>query len=175
MPLAKLKPPEDSGQSRKKKSDSAKDEEGDEDSATNLKNDLALQRLLSESHLLSKDKSTTGALEATGKSRHKALDLRLQALGSRQSVFAQQKMPMHIRKGMVRKQGEREQKRRREAKDAGIILEREVRASKMGSSRRRERGVDGPAVGRFKRGMLTLNRSDINDIQSTRSHGPRRR
>jgi hypothetical protein len=111
-------------------------------------------------------------MNPTGKLRHKALDLRFQALGSKDSVFAQQKMPMNIRKGMVKKKGEREQKRRKDAKEGGVILEKEVRTKK--TIRKRDRGVDAPAVGNFKRGLLTLSGKDLRDIQSTRSHGPRK-
>lgn len=153
------------------KSKAKVNKEDDEEEATNLKNDLALQRLLSESHLISKDDSS--GFDPTGKSRHKALDLRLQALGSKESLFAQQKMPMHMRKGVVKKRSEREQKRRQDAKDAGIILEREVRVKKQEG--RRERAVDAPAVGSFKKGLLTLNRRDLMDLQGSRGRGPKGR
>jgi hypothetical protein len=143
----------------------------EEDTTMNLKNDLALQRLLSESHLLQKD--TSSGLIPTGKLRHKALDLRFQALGSKDSVFAQQKMPMNIRKGMVKKKGEREQKRRRDAKEGGVILEREIKVKK--AVRKRERAVDAPAVGNFRKGMLTLSHKDLRDIQSTKGLSARRK
>ncbi|KAF2404736.1 hypothetical protein EJ06DRAFT_504173 [Trichodelitschia bisporula] len=149
----------------------------DEDSAANLKNDVALQRLLSESHLLSADR-TSGALDPTGKNRHKALDLRLQALGAKGSLFKQEKMPMAHRKGIVRKGAERETKRRKEAKEAGIVLEVAQKA-KGKSVGRRERAVDAPAVGRFRGGTLVLNSRDVASIEGpkfkSKGKGKRRR
>ena len=65
--------------------------------ADNLKKDLALQRLLAESHLLDSSSSST----LSGNSRHKAIDLRLKALGSKSSLFTQEKMPMSHRKGSL--------------------------------------------------------------------------
>lgn len=143
----------------------------DEDSAINLKNDLALQRLLSESHILSKDQP--GGLKPTGKLRHKALDLRFQALGSKDSIFAQKGTPMKIKTGINRKRAEREMKRRSDAKEGNIILEKQVKEKK--AVRKRERGVGGPAVGNFKRGLLKLSREDVRDIQGSKGKGLRRR
>lgn len=147
----------------------------DEDSAQNLKNDLALQRLLTESHLLRKDPNSNAAetLNPSGKNRHKALDLRLQSLGSKTSVFKQAKMPMAHRKGMVEKAQEREAKRRREARESGVVLEKEKRKVKVQG--KRERGVGGPGVGKFKGGMLTLSRKDIASIQGPPSRKKGRR
>ncbi|QDS70019.1 hypothetical protein FKW77_003655 [Venturia effusa] len=136
-----------------------------EDSAQHLKNDLALQRLLSESHLLSGKGNTTHSLNATGKTRHKALDLRLQALGSKTSVFKQEKMPMSHRKGIVKKTTEREMKRRSDAKEGGIILEKEKRKVKF--SGKRERAVGAPTVGKFRHGLLSLSKRDVGKIEST--------
>ncbi|KAK6414733.1 pre-rRNA processing and 40S ribosomal subunit assembly [Oleoguttula sp. CCFEE 5521] len=78
--------------------------DGDTTEVANLQNDLALQRLLKESHLL--DSSTFGSKstsEPEGKGRIKALDLRLQDLGSKTSHLAQEKMPISHRKGIVAK------------------------------------------------------------------------
>jgi hypothetical protein len=135
-----------------------------EDSQENLKNDLALQRLLTESHLLSSN--TSSLLNPSGKNRHKATDLRLQKLGSKTSVFKQEKMPMSHRRGIVKKTVEREGKRRKDAKENGVILEKERKG--VGKERdrgRREKGVGGPGVGKFKGGVLTLSKRDIEDIQ----------
>jgi uncharacterized protein DUF4602 len=133
----------------------------DDHDAENLKNDIALQRLLAESHLLSKDASQ--GLDPRGKARIKALDIRLQALGSKDSFFAQDNVPMTIRKGITKKRQGKEEKRRREAKESGTILEKEVRKKK--EIGKRDRGVGGPAVGRMKGGLLTLSKKDIIDIQ----------
>lgn len=98
--------------------------------ALNLKNDLALQRLLDESHLLTSSSSSSSAnshLSHTlqGKNRLKALDLRVQALGGKTSIHKQESMPMAMRKGIVKKAEEKEERRRREAKERGegVVLE----------------------------------------------------
>ena len=109
-----------------KKPDKPGDEEDDSTEKLNLKNDLALQRLLNESHLL--DSSTPQSdLEVSGKNRLRALDLRMQSLGVKTSTFDGGKMPMNMRKGVtVHRQG-LENKRRRDARENGIILEKEKR------------------------------------------------
>ncbi|RDL39313.1 Uncharacterized protein BP5553_03653 [Venustampulla echinocandica] len=138
----------------------------DDDSETaNLKKDLALQRLLAESHLLESASNPT----LTGKNRHKATDLRMQALGSKTSIFKQEKMPMSHRKGIISKQSEREETRRREARENGIILERAKMKPKKNSIGQRDRGVGAPSVGKFTGGTLTLSKKDISDIE-----GPQR-
>jgi len=143
--------------------------EDEEDEAENLKNDIALKRLLAESHLLDPISDGDGVrdLDPKGKNRHKALDLRLQALGSTTSIYKQAKMPMSHRKGIMRKIHNREEKRRKEAKEAGIVLER--RKGMRKEKERRERVVGGPAVGKFRGGMLMLSRKDVASI-----HGRKR-
>ncbi|KAG9232243.1 hypothetical protein BJ875DRAFT_90364 [Amylocarpus encephaloides] len=139
--------------------------DGDDASeAANLKKDLALHRLLTESHLLDSANSST----AMGKNRHKATDLRLQALGAKSSIFKQEKMPMSERKGIIAKQTQREKARRDEARQNGIILEKVKMKSKMESGKR-DRGVGAPGVGKFSGGTLRLSKKDIADIE-----GPRR-
>ncbi|KAL6706681.1 pre-rRNA processing and 40S ribosomal subunit assembly [Coniothyrium glycines] len=132
---------------------------------TNLKNDMALQKLLRESHLLSASSSGTStptALTATGIARHRSTDLHLQALGAKTSVFTQTKMPMAQRKHMASKAARTEEKRRADAREAGIVLEREKRVVKV--RERRERGVGGPSIGRFKGGTLSLSKRDVRSI-----------
>ncbi|KAI1337767.1 hypothetical protein F5Y15DRAFT_143424 [Xylariaceae sp. FL0016] len=149
----------------------------DEDAPSLLKNDLALQRLLSESHLFSaaakKDPGVEMGAEHKGRNRHLANDMRMAALGSKASIFAQAKMPMGMRKGIAAKAEGRETKRRTEARENGIVLERPV--SKKGKSgggmRKFQRGVDAPAVGKLSNGMLKLSKRDIASIESD---GPRR-
>jgi len=138
------------------------DEVGD---VANLKNDLALQKLLRESHLLSASSGTsTSTLTATGIARHKSTDLHLQSLGAKSSVFTQKKMPMAQRKHMIQKARDTEAKRRIEAKEAGIVLERERPVAKVDKEKRRERSVGGPSIGRFKGGTLSLSKKDIRSI-----------
>ena len=127
--------------------------------AANLKKDLALQRLLKESHLL--DPQST--LSHSGQNRHKALDLRLQDMGSKTSVFAQQKMPLAQRKGITAKATERDKLRRREAQENGIILEKGAKSRK--DDRLRQRGIGAPSVGKFQGGMLKLSKKDVAEIE----------
>ncbi|TVY37689.1 Uncharacterized protein LSUB1_G004594 [Lachnellula subtilissima] len=140
-----------------------KDDDASE--SANLKKDLALQRLLTESHLLESSSNPT----LSGKNRHKATDLRLQALGSKTSIFKQEKMPITHRKGIVAKETEREGNRRREARENGIILEKAKMKGKKSSDGKRDRGVGAPAVGKFSGGTLKLSKSDIHDVE-----GPKR-
>lgn len=143
------------------------DKDDNETDAANLKKDLALQRLLKESHLL-EDRSS---LQVSGKGRHKALDLRLQDLGSKFSVYAQQKMPIAQRKGILAKTTERENARRREALENGIVLEKAGQGrKKIEVKKKRERGVGGPSVGKFRGGTLSLSKKDVAQIQ-----GPKKR
>lgn len=139
-------------------------EDDDSSEAANLKKDLALQRLLTESHLL--ESATNPTL--SGNNRHRATDLRLRTLGAKTSILKQEKMPMSHRKGMIAKRMEREEKRRREAKENGIILEK-TNVSKKNSDVKRDRGVGAPGVGKFSGGTLKLSKKDISDIE-----GPRR-
>ncbi|KAL2074866.1 hypothetical protein VTL71DRAFT_8645 [Oculimacula yallundae] len=139
-------------------------DEEDASEAANLKKDLALQRLLSESHLLESSNNPT----LNGNNRHKATDLRLQALGSKESILRQEKMPMSHRKGIISKASEKETKRRFEARENGIILEK-AKMAKKSNAGKRDRGIGAPGVGRFSGGTLTLSKKDIHDIE-----GPKR-
>ncbi|KAL8687517.1 MAG: hypothetical protein Q9218_006334 [Villophora microphyllina] len=136
--------------------------------AANLKKDLALQRLLKESHLLEPASSTA----PSGQNRHKALDLRQQVLGSKSSVFSQQRMPLAQRKGIRAKAVERDEGRRREAKENGIILEKVAKSKANGP--KRERGIEAPSVGKFSRGMLTLSKKDVASIVGPRKRSEKR-
>lgn len=144
-------------------SDSDDDKAGD---AENLKQDLALQRLLRESHLL----ESASDLAPTGKNRLKALDLRMQAIGAKTSLYKQEKMPSSHRRGIKAKAATKEEKRRREAKENGIILEKPAPKASKSSSGRRERGIGGPTIGKFAHGALNLAKRDLEAMQ-----GPKRR
>lgn len=135
--------------------------------STHLKNDVALQRLLRDSHLLSTNAKSLANpnLTLTGSLRHKSTDLHLQTLGAKNSIHAQKSMPMTHRKGISAKAQEREMKRRAEAKEAGIVLEKEVgKKKKGGADGERDRGLGAPSVGKFRGGMLTLSKNDVRDI-----------
>ncbi|QIW98648.1 hypothetical protein AMS68_004166 [Peltaster fructicola] len=139
----------------------------DEAEVANLKNDMALQRLLKESHLLDASTYNSTGADVQGKSRLKALDLRIQDLGGKASHLSQKNMPLSHRRGIEAKTVDREQKRRKEASDNGIILERAKFATK--NIKPREKGIGGPSVGRFQGGMLKLSGKDVRSIESTRT------
>lgn len=90
-------------------------------------------------------------------------------------------MPMSHRKGIIGKASKREETRRREAKENGIILERPSfsaigknkrgRVGGGGGAMRKERGIGGPSVGKFTGGTLRLSKKDISDIQGPRKAG----
>ncbi|KFY62432.1 hypothetical protein V496_04606, partial [Pseudogymnoascus sp. VKM F-4515 (FW-2607)] len=85
----------------------------------NTANDLALHRLLTESHLLTSTTTSSSSHQThvlEGTNRHRATDLRIQALGGKGSLFVQAKMPMHMRKGIAAKAEEREKGRREGAR-----------------------------------------------------------
>ncbi|TQN73386.1 Protein FAF1, partial [Colletotrichum shisoi] len=154
----------------------------DENDKSMLANDLALQRLLSESHLLSRHTITpfsnpTAASKtfSEGKLRQRQTDLRTQALARGvsgvSSLFTQEKMPMAFRKGMVAVAANKEAKRRQQARENGIVLEREVPAARgkkaKKAGRRGERGVDGPEVGRMRGAELRLSERDVQNIEGS--------
>lgn len=178
------------------------DDPQNEDSKTLLANDLALQRLISESHILAASNpfndigrssrggasaaaeeagattsSTTKAASfAEGRTRRLTTDLRLQKLGSKGSIFAQQKMPMGMRKGISAAREAKEDRRRREARENGIILETRSSSSgggkgKAGGGGRRAKGgrggvaVDMPGMGRFKDGELRLSKHEVRAVE----------
>ncbi|KAK4166671.1 hypothetical protein QBC43DRAFT_313104 [Cladorrhinum sp. PSN259] len=172
-----------SSTSRKsKKSKAGDDNDQTEDSAAFLANDLALQRLISESHILSAaggnsthwqssaaaDSASNTRAFATGRVTKKTTDLRFQALGAKDSILAQAKMPMAMRKGIVGAASAKEIKRRREAKENGIILEREIKKqpARKKKGARGERPVDAPGVGRMRGAQLTISAREARAISS---------
>ncbi|KKP02459.1 hypothetical protein THAR02_05414 [Trichoderma harzianum] len=161
-----------------------------EDAPSLLAQDLELRRLIAESHLLQTNKplslaaalSTTSSPNAqpkafsSGRVRQKALDMRIQALGSKTSILKQEKMPMHMRKGINAAAVEREAKRRREAKETGVILERETSKKKKRDRRGGGGGGGGfgPSVGRLKGAELRISERDVKKIEGTRDTFGRR-
>ncbi|KAG6021016.1 hypothetical protein E4U40_005646 [Claviceps sp. LM458 group G5] len=165
-----------------------------EDAPSLLKQDLELRRLLSESHLLnphargakslssvtvspsassSSTSTTSTPAFAEGRTRRKTTDLRVQALGAKTSIHVQEKMPMQMRKGMLAAQQAREVKRRREARENGVILERDVQM--RGGDKKRRRGggggmggVDRPGVGRMRGAELRISERDVRGIEGGR-------
>ncbi len=74
---------------------------------------------------------------------------------------------MSHRKGILTKAQDREDHRRKEARENGIILERPTKQRKE-QSRKRERGIGNPAVGKFRGGMLRLSKRDVASIKGSR-------
>lgn len=163
------KPPASETTSASSKPRSKVAEEDDSTEAANLKHDLALQRLLKESHLLEPGSFNPKNTAPQGKGRLKALDMRLQDLGAKTSLATQDKMPIAHRKGIASKAVGREQKRRNDAAENGIILEKAKHAAK--DMKRRERSVGGPTVGKFRGGTLKLSGKDLRDIQGPKKQG----
>lgn len=75
---------------------------------------------------------------------------------------------MSHRKGIIAKQAQREDTRRREARENGIILEKAKMGIKKGSDGKRDRGVGAPSVGKFSSGTLKLSKKDISEIEGPR-------
>ena len=75
---------------------------------------------------------------------------------------------MSHRKGITAKKTEKEETRRREARENGIILEKVNIVKKKGEDARKDRGVGGPGVGKFSGGTLTLSKKDIFDIEGSK-------
>ena len=154
-----------------------------DDETNNLQNDLALQRLLKESHLLDANTfsaSGTASSAPEGAARLKALDMRIRDLGGKKSHLEQDRMPIAFRKGMVAKASEREGKRRTEAKENGVILERfgaktsgGAGAATRGGGRERKKdiGTGGPDVGTFRGATLRLSKNDIKGIEGSGKRG----
>lgn len=100
----------------------------------NLENDIELQRLLSESHILSGTVAATDYSGADltlktidedpfGKARARTMAQRLSKLSSQTANSKKlQNMPMNMRKGMLKKELERVKKHELEAKNSGTIL-----------------------------------------------------
>ena len=142
--------------------------------ASLLASDLALQRLLRESHLLDPSNVNLGSsLAPTGTARFKALDIRLQHLGAKGSLMQQKSMPMSHRRGIEQKKTKNETERRKEAREAGVILEREKKGVKVKEERDKSKPYRVPGVGRMVGGTLKLSKRDVAEIQG-RSAQPRR-
>jgi hypothetical protein len=138
----------------------------DDDEALNLQNDIALQRLLRESNLLSEHATK----DDPGRLRHLTLDARISHLGGKEVTKGN--VPLRIRKGIQTAKKTRQEKGEQEAKEAGILMpvKRKAKASKP-----RERGLNtASAVGKFKNGMLKINEREIRRVNNSGSQGQRR-
>ncbi|KAI5954932.1 FAF1 [Candida jiufengensis] len=99
----------------------------------NLENDLKLQRLLKESHILANNNQYSGVDltlktinydDPTGKSRKRILSSRIEELSGTNRVKNKklESMPMKMRQNMITKRDSRIAKYEKDARDAGIVL-----------------------------------------------------
>ncbi|OLL22794.1 hypothetical protein NEOLI_004687 [Neolecta irregularis DAH-3] len=136
------------------------DDDDDDDDSINLKHDVALQRLLRESHLLHKEASSERGLELTGKSRIKALEQYATSLGGKVKA---DRTPMRIKRGIKEKAQKRKEKNAREAMEAGIVTSKEKKVKKRVF--KKNSGLDNlHRVGKFKGGTLSINESEIRRV-----------
>jgi hypothetical protein len=71
---------------------------------------------------------------------------------------------MAQRKGIIAKSEAKDDTRRRQAQENGIILEKAVKG-KSKDSNKRQRGIGAPRIGKFQGGMLKLSKKDVSDIE----------
>lgn len=166
----------------------------------NLDNDLELQRFLQESHILSNFQSQNSGADLTlqtidndgpiGDARKHTLNSRLKNLSSTNGVKKSklEKMPMHIRKGMVQSRVKKIAKFEQDAKEGGIVLSKVKKGefrniggsvtlgdrigdglkNKKGSyNKHRERGLKINSVGKSTRNGLVISQSTIDRINGT--------
>lgn len=142
--------------------------EPDEDERQNLDNDLALQRLIKESHILA-DAGLSGVDISTGvigKARHKTLDSRLDDLGLKKKKEGQ--MPMKMRQALSAHQQKRKDRHVAQAKEAGIILARSATAKESKKKpAKRERGLKINSVGRETKHGIIISKSEIAKYSGT--------
>ncbi|KTW27412.1 hypothetical protein T552_02391 [Pneumocystis carinii B80] len=128
-----------------------------------LKNDIALQRLLRECHLLKKGSdSSTFSLEPVGKQRHKIIENRIKLLGGKE---IKEKIPFKIRLGMKLKAKIRSDIAKKKAKESGLV--RALPAPKSKAKHKRNYGLNEIRIGKYHKGMITLSEKDIRKTIST--------
>ncbi|KAH3667057.1 hypothetical protein WICMUC_005404 [Wickerhamomyces mucosus] len=184
------------------------------ESEEDLQNDLELQRFLKESHILSNFNNETSGAELTlstidsneliGDSKKHQLKSRLSNVSAVNKVNKSklQKMPMAMRKGMVKSQLSKIAKFEKNAKEEGIILSKVgkgkfrniggsltlnerigdgfINEKKLKKMRFREKGLDvSSKVGKSTRNGLIISQRDIDRISGSggskgkRKHGRR--
>lgn len=176
---------------RQEKSSEPVEESSEEDE--NLKNDIELQRFLKESHLLSALGNGTANVNddsVIGKARARTLEMRLRGLSETNGRSTTlEKMPVNVRKGMIKKHRKRIEKHETEAKEGGIVLHNVKKGQfrqidhthrndierRIGSSikkqqeqrnKRRQRGLRIQSVGKSTRNGLRISQQDIDRINN---------
>lgn len=167
----------------------------------NLDNDLELQRFLEESHILSTYKAKESGADLTlqtldhdepiGAANRHILQSRLKALSSTNGVSKKklERMPMTMRKGMVKSRINKIAKYEQDAKEGGIVLSKvkkgEFRniggsvsiSDRIGTGlkgkkpKHRERGLKIQSVGKSTRNGLVISQSEIARINGTGGGG----
>ncbi|KAG4301513.1 hypothetical protein PCK1_002226 [Pneumocystis canis] len=128
-----------------------------------LRNDVALQRLLEESELLKKgSNNSTFSLNPTGKQRYKIIEKRLKLLGGKN---IKEKIPFKIRLGMEFKAKKRKEIANKRAKEAGIVQALPVSKPKI--KHKRNHGLNEIRIGKYYKGMVILSKNDIKEVMST--------
>lgn len=172
----------------------------------NLENDLKLQRLLNESHILAHNIESSGAdltlqtldYEAPiGNSRRRILDQRIReaaALNSLPSARKLEKMPMNMRKRLVKNRENAVKLHEQEAREAGIVLSKVRRgqlrdlhlgkgatlaSDRLGTgtkakAKMRDRGLKIQSVGKSTRNGLRISASEIDRVSNTGKRRKRR-
>lgn len=167
-------------------------EESSEDDE-NLQNDIELQRFLKESHLLSalgNGAANVNDDSVIGKARARTLEMRLRGLSETNGRSTTlEKMPVNVRKGMIKKHRKRIEKHETEAKEGNVVLHNVKKGHfrqidhthrndierRIGSSikkqqeqrnKRRQRGLRIQSVGRSTRNGLRISQRDIDRINN---------
>ncbi|RCI11469.1 hypothetical protein L249_7195 [Ophiocordyceps polyrhachis-furcata BCC 54312] len=157
-----------------------------EDAPSLLAQDVALQRLLSESNLEQETRTKRQTkLFSSGKARVQATKMRIlrgttvaDNMAMTRTTTEQKRMPMKMRKGIKAAQKAREEKRITQARENGILVEKTNNksppSSRMAMMKKRRRMSssstrrDPNAVGTFRRGELRLSQRDVDSIQHSR-------
>lgn len=171
-----------------------------EEDAENLDNDLKLQRLLSESHILAQHMESSGVdltiqtldYEAPiGNARRRILDHRIRTVLALNSSTGGkpkklEKMPMNMRKGMIKARERRAAEYECEAREAGIVLAKvkkgETRVLDLGrgvtlasdrlglgkkqAKKMRDRGLRINTIGKSTRNGLRISQEEIDRISN---------
>lgn len=145
----------------------------------NMKKDIELQRLLSESHILAGHSGSSGVdvtlrtinEEPIGNSRAKAYTQRLRGVSGLAAENRKlEKMPMSMRKGMVRKEIKRVAKYEEEAKNSGTIL------AKRSKYELRDLNMGRPSKVGFKTDLIgksTIGKKQLREKEGHRKKGLR--
>lgn len=130
----------------------------------NLQKDIELQRFISESHILGAKNDFSGAEltlrtideDPIGKVKAKTMTQRLRSLSQKERKL--EKMPMSMRKGMLKKEIERVEQFERDAKEAGTILAktRKYELRDLNQNRANKVGFKSDLIGTHKIGKKQL-------------------